>query len=101
VTVAKATPSVTTAVSPSHIVKNKTKPTVTVTVAAPGQTPTGQVTIWWTKKKSLTQSLSNGATTFTLPPFDTAGSQTLTIDYAGSSTNNAVTRQVQVEVYNN
>jgi hypothetical protein len=62
------------------------------------------VTLSWTvgkKVKSMTQSLSNGATTFTLPVFDSAGTETLTLAYSGSSTNNAVTREVQIQVYNN
>lgn len=84
-TVVKATPTMTVTTSPDRIT---TKSTVmmTVALAAPGQVPSGTVTVTWGKKKERVGTISGGQVEFGLGEFDPPGQYVFHISYSGSPT---------------
>ena len=82
VNVAKQLPSISLSASPAVIKVHKTKPQVTVTLAADGFTPTGSVTLS-SGSSSWTGTLVGGSATFSLPGFKQTGDQTLWVTYLG------------------
>lgn len=84
-TVAKATSSTTAVVSGTPTVKVKKNKTITITVAAPGVTPTGSVAIYDGSKKIATKTLKNGVVTYAFTS-SKAGTHKLLVKYLGSTT---------------
>lgn len=71
---------------------------VAVTVAAPGVTPSGQVTVRDGAKVVGTGTLTGGQVTIKAGPLTTVGTRTLSVDYAGSPSVTAGSSTVKVVV---
>ena len=97
VTVTKASPTISTEVSPDRIVAKDTKPTVTVTVAVQGLTPTGTVLVA-VDGRSYWASLTNGKAAIELKKFKRGGSYDATVSYFGDAYTRAATAVLIIEV---
>lgn len=82
--VRKATPKVTATVRPAKVVAKKTKAKLLVSVAAPGLTPSGRVTVR-VGSKTYAATLRAGKATIALPKFAKPGKVSATVAYAGDA----------------
>ncbi|MFL6002414.1 MAG: ExeM/NucH family extracellular endonuclease, partial [Nocardioides sp.] len=97
VTVVKATPTMTVTTSPSPIT-TRSKVAMTVALTAPGQVPTGTVTVTWGKKDKAVGNLSGGHVVLPLGQFAPAGDYTFKVSYSGSPTVEDVTATKTITV---
>jgi len=97
VTVVKATPTMTVTTSPNPITI-KSNVAMTVTLTAPGQVPTGIVTVTGGKNYKAVGTLSGGKVVFPLGQFSPAGDYTFKVAYFGSSTVEAATATETITV---
>jgi len=98
VTVVRATPNLVISTNPERVTTKVKQVQLTTALSAPGQTVTGQVRIAW-KKKTATQTLSGGSTTFSLGGYDEAGEYAVQVTYLGSDLAEPVTRTYTVVVH--
>jgi len=82
VQVDKATPTISVTTKPTKVVAKRTRPTVTVTVAGAGETPTGSVAIT-TGGRTYVVDLVDGKASTTVGPFARTGNQSVVIRYFG------------------
>ena len=98
VEVVKATPTMTVTTSPNVIRVKKTKPVVTVRLAAAGFSPvTGSVRVV-VGGDTYNKTLSDGTAVFTLKAFKTVGTKQIQVTYLGTSLTNQVSRTITVTV---
>ena len=97
VTVVKATPTMRITASPDRIT-TKSNVGMTVTLTAPGQVPTGTVTITWAKKEKAVGTLTGGQVVLPLGQFSPAGDYTFKVSYPGSPTVEAATSSKTITV---
>jgi 5'-nucleotidase len=96
VSVAKATSTVAATVSPTSIKAKKGTASVAVTVAANGVTPTGVVGLFVDGSLVKAATLTNGAATLTVGPFDSTGVKAFEVRYLGDA--NVATSSVTTSV---
>ena len=70
----------------------------TVALTAPGQVPTGTVTVTWGKKEKAVGTLSGGRVVFPLGQFSPAGDYSFKVSYSGSPTVEAATSTETITV---
>jgi 5'-nucleotidase len=98
VRVGKAQPSVRVAVNPDKVHRNRTRPRLTVTLTAPGQTVSGWISVRAKGHEVAEVRLRNGRATVTLPRYRTTGVKTPSVRYHGSGSATAVGKQVRFRV---
>ena len=80
----KAASTTTADASPNRVVVEKGTAKIAVSVTADGATPTGTVTAVVDGKQIGSGTLSGGATTIKVGPFDSTGTKTIELRYAGN-----------------
>jgi 5'-nucleotidase len=97
VKVAKATPALKVSVSPQTIRVDRTRPSVTVRLSAPGHTVHGKVVVR-TGGRQYVATLADGVATVKLQPYRSTGAKQVSVSYLGNTTDKAVSSTVQVRV---
>ncbi len=88
------------AISPSKVVKKRTKPFVTVSVTAKGFTVDGGKVTVRANKKNYTATVKNGRARVRLGTFSSTGSKTVSVKYSGNALANPSSASVKVKVRN-
>jgi 5'-nucleotidase len=97
VTVAKATPAISAKVTPQRIRVHRTRPTVKVTLTAPGHTVSGNVTLR-TGGRTYVARLTDGVARLALDAYQSTGAHDVKVSYLGSSFDRPVHQTVSVRV---
>jgi len=97
VTVAKATPAIKTTITPHRVRVDRTKPTVTVTLTAPGHTVRGKVSVK-TGGRTYVARLTDGVATLILAAYHSTGAHDVKVSYLGSSFDRPVHQTASVRV---
>lgn len=100
VQVAKATPTISVTTKPAKIVVKKTRPTITVTVAGAGETPTGSVAIT-TGGRTYVVDLEAGVGSIQVRPYLTIGNQSVVVRYFGDDLYNTAKKTTSIKVVRN
>ncbi len=85
VTVVKAVSTVTATATPDTLQKNKDSTTLTIAVTATNVTPTGTVSVLVEGMTRTVTLNANGTATIVLGPFNTAGTRSILLTYAGDA----------------
>lgn len=72
--------------APASVAIVRGRPTVSVVVAAPGATPTGDAEVWVDGVRARTVQLVDGRASATLAPFTVAGAHRVQVRYLGDAT---------------
>lgn len=96
--VLKAASETSVTASPAKVKFKKGTSTLTVSVAATGTTPTGNVAAFLGDRLLDTASLSDGTATLEVGPFSTIGTKTVTVRYLGSSRVARSSTSTEIEV---
>ena len=97
VKVAKATPALKVSVSPKTVHVDRTRPSVTVRLSAPGHTVRGKVVVR-SGGRQYVAALTDGVATVKLQPYRSTGAKQIAVTYLGSSNDKSVATTVQVRV---
>jgi 5'-nucleotidase len=96
-TVAKATPTLAVKVTPGTVHAGRTSPKLVVTLASPGHTVSGRISVTSASRTYLAR-LSDGKATVTLQPYARTGTKNVRVSYLGSDLDRSVKHSLTLRV---